>query len=198
MPRPLILSLLLLLSTVAWGADSPGRDGDEEVLKRTLVPSAEQPQGEVQIVRRGSALVVRTLLASTVLKRVVAAIDAKERRHWPESSAGFVASQRYRDELYAATQQVWERFRTRTERAELRQSLGIDFIQEGRRGRIELYAPRLSGDYGSLAVAAAESLSSWRVAGDYVRENMVIIVADSFGLDSVKAGGLLDGYRPAD
>ena len=83
---------------------------NDQVVQRVVVPTIEQPQGEVQLIRRNDLLIARTLLASRVLKRVGAAIDAKERRNWPESRAGHVASVRYRDELFRGQRQVWRPF----------------------------------------------------------------------------------------
>ena len=163
-----------------------------------MVPSENQPQGEVQIVRRNRELLVRTLIASTVLKQVVAVIDAKEQRRWPETSGGFVSSQRYRDELYKATQRVWEQFRSRDDQSERHQALGIDFSAEHKRGRIELFAPQLDGTYGSLVLDRSEPLREWRVGGDYASQNMVAIIADSFNLDSQAAAVLLESYRSSD
>ena len=166
-----------------------------KILRRAVVPSAEQPQGEVQIVLRDGRPAVRTLLASSLLKRVAAAIDEKERRRWPEESDGFVASQRYRDELYAAAMEVWKRFRARADNPDPRQYLGIDFIAEQERGRIELFVPVLQGDFGNLSVQEAESLSRWQAPEAYVQENMIAIIADSFGVDPATAAGLLDSSQ---
>ena len=50
----------------------------DRVVARTVVPDATRKVGEVRLVQRGDAVVVQTLLATTVLPRVVAEIRKKE------------------------------------------------------------------------------------------------------------------------
>lgn len=168
----------------------------DQVLQRVVVPSAEQPQGEVQLIRRGDLLVVQTLLASRILKQVVGVIDGKEQRSWPEERDGHLASRRYRDELFRATEQVWEMFRQRPELAETRQFLAIEFIYGPGRALIALSAPVLAGDYGSLRLTAKRPLQAWRSSEQYVRGNIIEIVQDSFRLDQHAAEALLQPLWP--
>lgn len=168
----------------------------EHILERVVVPTAESPQGEVQVIRRGETLIVRTLLASRVLKRVAAAIDAKEQRNWPEESDGFIASQRYRDELFLATERSWEVFRQRHDREESRQFLAIEFVCAGKSSEIVLSLPVLAGDYGHLQVLSQKLLTRWRTADSYARGNMIEIVKDSFRLDDAAAEALLAPHWP--
>lgn len=164
----------------------------ERIVQRTVVPSPEKPQGEVQILRRGDQLVVRTLLASHVLKRVVAAIDEKERRNWPDTRDGHAASVRYRDELFQAMEKSWEMFRLRSDRDEIRQFLAIEFILADGRGTIRLALPVLKGEYGELDVVGQQVVKTWRAPNDYVRGNMVEIVKDSYHLEQQQAEELFD------
>lgn len=168
----------------------------DQILARAVVPEPDAPQGEVQIVRRGNAQVVRTLLASRVLRRVVAVIDAKERRNWPESRDGALASTRYREELFRAAEVSWESFRKRPEPSEVRQFLAIEFQLDGKKGTITLALPVLDGDYGAMRVAGQQILNSWRAPVGYVQGNMLEIVKDSFRLDEAAAASLLEKETP--
>ena len=122
----------------------------DRVVARVVVPSVDKPQGEVQVLRRGDLLVVQTLLASRILKRVVAAIDQKEQRRWPDTRTGHIDSKRYRDELFRATSETWSRFKQRSDKNENRQYLAIEFILGPKQSLIALSAPQVTGDYGQL------------------------------------------------
>ena len=189
-----MLLLIILISTWAaagWIAPLGAADPAEQVVRRVVVPAEDQPQAEVQIVRRGPELLVRTVIFSPTLRRVVAAIDDKEAKRWPEESAGFVESQRYREQLYAATETVRQRFAERPDPAQRRQALIIEFSRSKTEQRISLLLPQLEGEFGSLRIRAAELLQSWRSRGEYVNENMLEIIHDSFHLDRSAAGALL-------
>jgi len=190
--------VLVLAPCVAWAAPrfdqqlDPSRD---RVVQRVVVPSREQPQGEVQIVRRGERLVVQTLLASRVLKRVAAAIAAKEERRWPPDSDGHAGSLRYREALHQAVGQAWEAFLRRTDRQESRQFLAIEFITDGRQSLVALSLPTLAGEAGGLRVEDKQVLEVWSAPRDYVVGNSASIVADNFELSEEAAAAWLEEVR---
>jgi hypothetical protein len=203
--KQLCLTLLLTFGFVASPFAEKSRydrfavlleTANDQVVQRVVVPSIEQPQGEVQLIRRNNLLVVRTLLASRVLKRVGASIDAKERRNWPESRDGYVASIRYRDELFRAIEQSWERFRKRTDPTETRQFLAIEFILADDSAAISLSVPSLAGDYGSMSLSAQDVVQTWKTSQHYVHNNILEIVRDSFRLDEQAASQLLASLWP--
>jgi len=203
--KQLCLTLLLTFSIVALlCADESRHDrftalletANDQVVQRIVVPSIEQPQGEVQLIRRNGLLVARTLLASRVLKRVGATIDAKERRNWPESREGHAASIRYRDELFRAVEQSWESFRQRTNPTETRQFLAIEFILGRDSAAIALSLPSLEGDYGGLSLSSQKNIRTWKSSQAYVRNNILEIVQDSFHLDELEASQLLGPFWP--
>lgn len=188
--------LMMVLVTSAW-ADaqrfSAQLDAGHDILvQRVLVPAAEQPQGEVQVVRRGELMVVQTLLASRTLKRVAAAITSKEEKNWPPGSVGHVGSLRYRDELYQAVGQAWQAFRQRVDKREKRQLLAIEFILGPRHNLVALSIPRYSGKLGEMKVIGKDVLKVWRAPRDYVVLNSVEIVADSFGISTLEARAWLE------
>ena len=170
----------------------PSRD---ELVRRAVVPSPEQPHGEVQVVRRDGLVVVQTVLASPVLRRVAAAIASKEARRWPQGSDGYAGSQRYQAELHQAAGAAWQLFRERPDRDEKRQFLTIEFILGPRQALIALSLPRISGEPGTLQVSAKNVLAVWSGPRAYVRANSAAIVADSFGLDEQQAAAWLGGLR---
>ncbi len=155
----------------------------ETILQRVVVPSADDPHGEVQLLVRSHEVVVRTVLYSPILKRVVVVIDDKERKRWTEESKGFVESQRYRDALFEATGQVWQNFRERTNRDEKRQALAIEFISSGGKSRVALFQPTLAGAIGALQIVEGTDLAHWTSNGIYVQENMVEILHENFDLE---------------
>jgi hypothetical protein len=199
--RVLVMALLLMIGTSVWVAD-PAKAAErqaedhDQVVARAVVPSMEQPQGEVQVLRRGALLVVRTLLASRVLKRVVAAIDGREQTNWPESRDGFRGSIRYREELFRATETAWQQFKQRPDRSDPRQYLAIDFVLGRDKASIALALPQLTGDYGQLTLVDQQTLKSWRSPPVYVRQNILEIVKDSFHLDAQAAAALLAPVWP--
>jgi len=169
---------------------------EDLILRRTVVPSAEQPQGEVQLIQRRDLLVVQTLLSSRVLKRVVAAIDAKESRNWPEVREGYIDSNHYREELFRATEKSWEAFRQRSDRNQARQTLAIEFILGPKHALIALSLPQLTEDDGNLRLIDKQPVKIWRGSDDYVRENLFEIIQDSFHLDDIATEELLKPLWP--
>ncbi|MBE0576274.1 MAG: hypothetical protein IH613_10290 [Desulfuromonadales bacterium] len=167
------------------------------IVKRVVVPSADQPEGEVQLIRRGDLLVVRTLLSSRILKRVVAAIDSRENRSWPETREGHIDSLRYREELFRATEKSWEAFRQRSDRNRDRQTLAIEFILGPNQSLIALSLPQLSEKGGNLCLIDKRSLKVWRGSEDYVRANILEIIKDSFHLDDAAIAELLKPLWPS-
>lgn len=194
---------LFYLNSWAYAAEQNGSRHAEQldwsgdrILARVIVPSIEQPQGEVQLLQRGDLLVVQTLLSSRILKRVIAAIDAKEQANWPETRDGHLDSLRYRDELFRATEKSWKAFRQRSDRSETRQTLAIEFILAAETSLIALSVPTLRGDYGHLQLIDKQPVKSWRVNGDYVRTNLFKIVEDSFRLDETATAERLKTLWP--
>jgi hypothetical protein len=88
----------LIVATLPSGVQASA----DSVTWRASIPAEPPHQGEVRLIRRDSALVMQTILNSKVLKHVIAAIQKKELRAWPEDREGWVDSRRYSDELYRA------------------------------------------------------------------------------------------------
>lgn len=194
---PSLLAMLLIGSVAGAAMTRYAAQLDasqDRLLKRSLVPSVEKPQGEVQLLQRGELIVVQTLLASRTLRQVAKAIAAKEERSWPADSAGHIGSLRYREELYQAVEKVREAFRKRENPAEKRQYLAIEFISGPRHSLIALSVPVLAGEFGTFRLVAKQVLKVWRAPRKYVMLNSRAILADSFGIDDAEVEDLLGAF----
>lgn len=173
-------------------------DGSQDlIVQRVVVPSAEKPQGEVQVIQRRDLLVVQTLLSSRILKRVVAAIDAKESRSWPEAREGHTDSLHYREELFRATEKSWEAYRQRSDRSQEHQTLAIEFIIGPSLSLIALSLPQLTEENGNLHLISKQPVKIWRGGEAYVRENIFEIIKDSFQLGDSETEKFLKPLLPS-
>jgi hypothetical protein len=180
MKKLLICCLICLLFPML----SLAEEVDSEVLILSAPVSDEPPyQGEVRLIRRDSTLVVQTVLNSKVLRHVVAAIQKKEFKAWPEDRDGWLDSRRYTDELFL----VYEILQTRAKGrlADDRYlKLLIEFVLKGRRGYVAFYEPTLTHDGDHLVVEEKEMLKKFKISRIYAFENILAIAQDSFKLNS--------------
>lgn len=184
----LCLLVLCLLPQFAWG-----REDAEVIVRRTPVPKEPPHQGEVRVLRRGSAQVVQTLLYSKVMIRVVGAIEGKESSAWPKGREGSDESRRYVAELREAYRVVKERAREK-QKAGVKErflQLGIEFVLDGDKSYLALYAPTLTQDEERLDITGKELLKKLPLSRHYVQKNMQLIVQDSFEVDAGKAAAIL-------
>ncbi len=105
----LVLPALLSCALRALAASEPAAlpaalldASADRVVARTPVPDATRKVGEVQLIARGDAAVVQTLLRTKVLARVVAEIRKKEDANWPADAAGHGDMIRYQEALASA------------------------------------------------------------------------------------------------
>lgn len=183
----LMICLLLPQLSLAKQEDA------ETVIRHTPVPEEPPYQGEVRVVRRGSAQVVQTLLYSKVMIRVIGAIQRKESKAWPKEREGAEDSRRYAEELMQAYLLVKERAKERQKTGERERylQLMIEFVHDGDKSYVALYAPSLTQDEERLVLNKKELLKKLPLSPGYVRKNMQLIVQDSFRLDAGQAAGLL-------
>ena len=183
----LILCLLLPQLSLAKQEDA------EVVIRHTPVPEDPPYQGEVRVLRRGSAQVVQTLLYSKVMIRVIGAIQRKESNSWPLEREGAQDSRRYSDELMQAYALVKERFKERQKAGEKERhiQLLIEFVHDGEKDYVALYAPSITQDDERLVLNKKELLKKLPLSRGYIQKNMQLIVQDSFRLDAGKAAALL-------
>jgi hypothetical protein len=174
------------------------------VVDRAFVPSAERPQGEVRIVRRGDAVVVQTLLYTRVLKRIVRAIGDKERRNWPAGAAGHDDMERYLAALEAfrsaaaapaAAPAQAGPAGTSAGPADRRVQALIEFIDAPAGPFVAIGAATFEGTGKDVRVRARATPTVPALGADYVRRNMPLIVADAFALEPGPAAARLEAAR---
>jgi hypothetical protein len=163
------------------------------VVESTFVPSAQRPQGEVRIVRRGGRAVVQTILYTRVLKRVIGAISDKERRNWPAGAAGHADMERY----VAALEEFRRAAAARPDQAgaevDRRVQALIEFIDAPGDPLVAIGGVTLAatagqeGTAGAVRIGARATPALLSLSADYVRRNMALIVADAFSVDPGEA-----------
>ena len=188
MIRTLAVCLFCLLlptlpSVVQASADS--------VIWRAPIPVEPPHQGEVRLIRRDSALVMQTILNSKVLKHVIAAIQKKELRAWPEGREGWVDSRRYSDELYRAYEAVRRGAKDREDKDDRHIRLMIEFVLEERHNFVTFYEPTLTTRGEQYSVQEKKVLKKLNTSRGYLYNNLREIVRDSFQLDEKEAVKLL-------
>jgi hypothetical protein len=172
-----------ILWTLAWGhataaAPLPAFDAaTDRVVQRTVVPDDVRHQGEVRLVARGDAVVVQTLLATKVLRRVVSEIRKKEERNWPADRAGHDDMVRYVGALAAVASEL------ETAHPDERQRLLIELVATADGGGIVIGEFEGGEADGALRPTSARTLATPIVGREYVLRNMRLILADSFDLD---------------
>jgi len=159
----------------------------DSVIWRAPIPAEPPHQGEVRLIRRDSALVMQTILNSKVLKHVIAAIQKKELRAWPEDREGWVDSRRYSDELYRAYEVVLTDAKDREDKADRHLRLMIEFVLEERRSFVIFYAPTLTERGKQYSVQEKKVLKKLITSRGYLYNNLREIVRDSFQLDEKEA-----------
>ncbi len=157
------------------------------VVERAFVPSAQRPQGEVRIVRRGGRVVVQTLLYTRVLKRVLAAIHEKERRNWPSGVPGHTDMERY----VAALEEFRRGAAGSPERVgadvDPRVLALIEFVDAPGTPFVAIGGFHIEGKDEAIRVRGRAAPVVLDLSAAYVRRNMRLIVADAFRLSAEEA-----------
>ena len=149
----------------------------DRVVKWKIVPNDARHQGEVRLVARGDAVVVQTLLATKVLKRVVAEIRKKEERNWPVGAPGHDDMVRYVDAVSAVAEQL------EAAHPDERQRLLIEFVATTDGGGIVVGEFEGEEAGGAIRPTSARTIATPAVGRDYLLRNMRLILADAFELD---------------
>jgi hypothetical protein len=168
----------------------------DEVVRAEFVPSAEQPVGEVRLVRRGHAVVMQTVLYTKFLKRVIAEIRKKEMAAWPRSRQGHDDAVKYVEAIVAAQGGIQERFRRREDRGDRRQKMLIEFILSGRASIVAIAEPGLREEGGHMRVVSRRPIAVLELSRAYVRGNIHEIAWDALGLDRMESRDLLEPMLP--
>lgn len=172
-------------------------DGSRDVVVRAgFVPSEEQPVGDVRLVRRGSAVVMQTVLYTKFLKRVVAEIRKKEMTAWPPGRPGHDDARKYVDALQSAQAGIQERFRGREDRGDRSQRMLIEFILSGDASIVAIAEPALVEKGGRMRVASRRQIAVLPLSRAYVRGNIYEIAWDALKLTREDSWSLLEPMLP--
>jgi hypothetical protein len=163
----------------------------DKTVHRVFVPSPEQKVGEVRLILRGDANVVQTLLYTKVLSRVVGEIRKKELANWPPERTGHADAVRYVAALVDVQKRIWERMPTDKQIEDRRQRMLIEFVLSPRAAVVMVGAFEMTEAGGEATVVRREPLVTLVLSRDYVKRNMRLIAADSFGVDDGALGPLL-------
>jgi hypothetical protein len=204
--RRQVLAALILAAIAAPAGAAEGKppaawarllDGSRDVVVRAeFVPSGEQPVGEVRLVRRGSAVVMQTVLYTKFLKRVVAEIRKKEMAAWPPDRPGHDDAMKYVDAVQSAQAGIQERFRTREDRGDRSQRMLIEFILSGDASIVAIAEPALVEKGGRMRVASRRQIAVLPLSRAYVRGNIYEIAWDALKLGREDSWSLLEPMLP--
>jgi hypothetical protein len=191
--KRLLPSLMICLMTCLMVPQLACAATGETVIRHAPVPVDPPYQGEVRLLRRDSATVVQTLLYSKVMNRVVAAIQKKELKGWPQGKEGSEDSRRYIEELLQAYETIRERAKERQKAGDKDRylQLAIEFVLEGERGYVAFYVPTLTQEDDRLVLHKKELLKKLPLSRHYLRRNMQLILEDNFQLEPDEAAELL-------
>lgn len=196
---PIGLAVALVGPDVSAGETSPTT---EHVVARTPVPRPpEQSVGEVRLIQRPGADVVETLLYTKILERVIGEIRKKELANWGDDVPGHRDAERYLDMLVAAQKTIWERIPKDRTLRDRRQKMWIDFVLSPRESRVSVGSFEMDESGGDVRVVTRETLAEADLSRSYVRRNMRLIAADSFGVEGPALEALLEplhGLRAAE
>ncbi len=197
----LILGVLSLPAVAAEETPKAGYarllDGSrDEIVRSEFVPSAEQPVGEVRLVRRGPAVVMQTVLSTSFLKRVVAEIRKKDVADWPASRRGHDDAMKYVEAIQSAQAGIQERFRRREHRGDRRQRMLIEFILSRDASIVAIAEPALSEADGHMRVVSRRQIAVLPLSRVYVRGNIYEIAWDALKLGRKESRDLLEPMLP--
>ena len=195
MMRGPVGSLLMISLLAGGGAAGFGLAGDV-IVDRVLVPSAERPQGEVRIVRRNGRPVVQTLLYTRVLKRVLGAIAEKERRGWPEASAGHADAQRYLGALETFQQEALARRDAAGPEADRYVKALIEFVDAAAGPFVAIGGAQIEVTKNEMRLVGRSTPVVLELSPEYVLHNMRLIVADAFHITPEEAATRLSRTGP--
>jgi hypothetical protein len=150
------LALLLVASPApAWPHADALFGAREEVLRRAFIPSGPTPHGELVVLRRGNAVVVRTTLVSALLGRGLQSMRRQEQARWPEGSEGRADSVEYLKALEAAEDRARDEYLARRNQNDERRKMMIELVQDETTSFFAVYAIDARQAAGGFEVLAA-------------------------------------------
>lgn len=191
-----VIAVLLGTLFVAAAAVASG----ERVLRRTFVPTASRPQGEVRLVAREGSAVVQVLLWSRILRRVGTEISEKEENNWPDpSTEGGAASRRYREAVDESIEEVLgesEPSLTLDGRLDPpppgKIGLLIELSSTSEGGAAAFFSADVEPTGSGFALVRSREIRRIELPAAYATENLRLVVADSFGIDEAEAAAAIE------
>jgi hypothetical protein len=160
------------------------------VHARTVVPDDVRAVGEVRLVQRGGATVVQTVLATKLLRRVVAEIAHKERGNWAPDQPGVDGMQRYVDAVEAAARELEAARDAAGGGGDRRLRLIIEFVATPDAAGVALATFDASGQEGTFETPGRQGMSAFPLPRPYVLRNMRRILSDAFHRPEGDVGAL--------
>jgi hypothetical protein len=174
-----VASATLLASTPPSPLAKDAATTGDRIIARAYLPSADRIHGELVLERRGTALVMETLLYSNSLRRGADRIRKKELYYWPADRPGAEDSARYLKGLEVAKRHVLERFEhvapadTGAAR-DPRPRLLIEFALDGSNAQIGFYDVEVEATKSGFAVRERKPIQVLEASRDYVARAMRI------------------------
>ena len=192
-----VMSALLLAGMMFTSVGEADETPEEVIVARTFVPSPSRRVGEVRLVRLGEERLVRTLLYTKLLERVVREIVSKEQKNWPAPIDGHGDAERYIETIRAAEAAI-PKPRGSGPNIDRTRRLLIEFRVDDDKGTVSFATFAASGPREDLQVTSRESLASIEVTAAYARRNMDLIAADAFGVAEPEVPDLWKGTPPGE
>jgi hypothetical protein len=162
-------------------ADAPAKEAasGDRVLARTYLPSPDRIHGELVFARRGTALVMDTLLYSNSLRRGADRIRKKELYYWPADRPGAEDSARYLKALEQAKRHVLDRFEhvapgDAAAARDPKPRLLIEFTHDGTRAQVVFYDVEVEATKSGFAVTERRPIVTLDASAAYVARAMRI------------------------
>ncbi len=193
-----VVSLPGVAAGVTPKADyAPLLDGSrDEIVRSKFVPSGAWRVGEVRLVRRGPAVVMQTVLDTSLLARVVAEIGKKDLANWPTSRRGHDDAMKYVEAIRSAQAGIQEPFRHRENRGDRRPKMLIEFILSRDASIVAIAEPSLAEADGHVRVVSRRPIAILPLSRAYVRGNIYEIAWDALKLGRRESRDLLEPMLP--
>jgi predicted RND superfamily exporter protein len=186
----LILAFLLFPSPQAKATTLPGmlqESGEDLPVRSAPIPVQPPHVGELKLLKRGTAVVLQTDLETTLLRRVLAAISAKEQQRWPAESAGHAAMLDYLRLLRDAGTAAEARVADKPVGSDRKRRLQIEFIAAPPVFYVAFFLPEEAG---------RKLFSNQRISRDFCLTEIGAILGEHLQLDTEATAAILHPLLP--
>jgi hypothetical protein len=188
-----LLLLLALLAAPARASDPAPWGAPETVVRHALLVVGRNPHGELSVVRRGDAVVVRTTLVSALLGRGLQSIRRKEQARWPEGAPGHEDSVAYLAALRRGEEAALQEYQARRDGNDDRKKMMAELVRTPTRSFFAVYAIDARREGDAFRVLSARPVVVRDASREYVSGAMLTQVAQGLRLSEDEAARLLAG-----